>query len=116
MTEWIVDKGSMADCPERRTASAQALEQAGPGLVEPIMLVTVSVPEDAVGDLNSTRRDTRLLSQFAYSVATCGRSSSPDARSPSSGSARWRPFAKNRSELLAGASHQGEQCARRGRH
>jgi elongation factor G len=37
----------------------QALEQAGPVLLEPIMLVTVSVPEEAVGDvigdLNSRR-------------------------------------------------------------
>jgi elongation factor G len=37
----------------------QAMEQAGPVLLEPIMLVTVSLPEDAVGDvigdLNSRR-------------------------------------------------------------
>src|SRR5207248_7879750 len=40
-------------------AMRQAMEQAGPVLLEPIMLVTVSVPEDAVGDvigdLNSRR-------------------------------------------------------------
>jgi elongation factor G len=40
-------------------AMKQALEQAGAVLLEPIMLVTVSVPEDSVGDvigdLNSRR-------------------------------------------------------------
>ena len=40
-------------------AMKQAMEQAGPVLLEPIMLVTVSSPEDAVGDvicdLNSRR-------------------------------------------------------------
>jgi elongation factor G len=40
-------------------AMRQALEQAGPGLLEPIMHVTLSVPDDAVGDvigdLNSRR-------------------------------------------------------------
>ena len=40
-------------------AMKQALEQAGPVLLEPIMLVTLSVPEDSVGDvigdLNSRR-------------------------------------------------------------
>jgi elongation factor G len=40
-------------------AMKQALEQAGAVLLEPIMLVTLSVPEDAVGDvigdLNSRR-------------------------------------------------------------
>ena len=40
-------------------AMKQAMEQAGPVLLEPIMLVTVSVPEDSVGDvigdLNSRR-------------------------------------------------------------
>jgi elongation factor G len=32
-------------------AMKQALEQAGPVLLEPIMLVTASVPDDAVGDV-----------------------------------------------------------------
>jgi elongation factor G len=40
-------------------AMKQALEEAGPVLLEPIMLVTVSAPEDVVGDiigdLNSRR-------------------------------------------------------------
>ena len=40
-------------------AMRQALEQAGPVLLEPIMLVTLSVPEetvgDVIGDLNSRR-------------------------------------------------------------
>ena len=40
-------------------AMKQAMEQAGPALLEPIMLVTLSVPEesvgDVIGDLNSRR-------------------------------------------------------------
>ena len=40
-------------------AMKQAMEQAGPVLLEPIMLVTLSVPEesvgDVIGDLNSRR-------------------------------------------------------------
>jgi elongation factor G len=54
-----VDSSEMAFKTAGSLAMKQALEQAGPVLLEPIMLVTVSVPEDAVGDvvgdLNSRR-------------------------------------------------------------
>ncbi len=54
-----VDSSEMAFKLAGSVAMKQALEQAGPVLLEPIMLVTVSVPEDAVGDvigdLNSRR-------------------------------------------------------------
>ncbi|MBV9006722.1 MAG: elongation factor G, partial [Solirubrobacterales bacterium] len=54
-----VDSSEMAFRLAGSLAMKQALEQAGPVLLEPIMLVTVSVPEDAVGDvigdLNSRR-------------------------------------------------------------
>ncbi len=54
-----VDSSEMAFKVAGSLAMKQALEQAGPVLLEPIMLVTVSVPEDAVGDvigdLNSRR-------------------------------------------------------------
>jgi elongation factor G len=54
-----VDSSEMAFKLAGLQAMKQALEQAGPVLLEPIMLVTVSVPEDAVGDvigdLNSRR-------------------------------------------------------------
>ncbi len=54
-----VDSSEMAFKVAGSQAMKQALEQAGPVLLEPIMLVTVSVPEDAVGDvigdLNSRR-------------------------------------------------------------
>ncbi len=54
-----VDSSEMAFKLAGSMAMRQALEQAGPVLLEPIMLVTLSVPEDAVGDvigdLNSRR-------------------------------------------------------------
>jgi elongation factor G len=54
-----VDSSEMAFKVAGSMAMKQAMEQAGPVLLEPIMLVTVSVPEDAVGDvigdLNSRR-------------------------------------------------------------
>jgi elongation factor G len=54
-----VDSSEMAFKVAGSIAMKQALEQAGPVLLEPIMLVTVSSPEDAVGDvigdLNSRR-------------------------------------------------------------
>jgi elongation factor G len=54
-----VDSSEMAFKVAGSIAMKQALEQAGPVLLEPIMLVTVSAPEDAVGDvigdLNSRR-------------------------------------------------------------
>ncbi len=54
-----VDSSEMAFKVAGSLAMKQAMEQAGPVLLEPIMLVTVSAPEDAVGDvigdLNSRR-------------------------------------------------------------
>jgi len=54
-----VDSSEMAFKVAGSQAMKQAMEQAGPVLLEPIMEVTVSVPEDAVGDvigdLNSRR-------------------------------------------------------------
>ncbi|MBV9916226.1 MAG: elongation factor G [Solirubrobacterales bacterium] len=54
-----VDSSEMAFKVAGSLAMKQALEQAGPVLLEPIMLATVTVPEDAVGDvigdLNSRR-------------------------------------------------------------
>src|SRR4051812_5635391 len=54
-----VDSSEMAFKMAGSQAMRQALEQAGSVLLEPIMLVTLSVPEDAVGDvigdLNSRR-------------------------------------------------------------
>ncbi|MEA2228228.1 MAG: elongation factor [Solirubrobacteraceae bacterium] len=54
-----VDSSEMAFKMAGSIAMRQALEEAGPVLLEPIMLVTLSVPEDAVGDvigdLNSRR-------------------------------------------------------------
>jgi elongation factor G len=54
-----VDSSEMAFKIAGSQAMKQAMEQAGPVLLEPIMLVTVSLPEDAVGDvigdLNSRR-------------------------------------------------------------
>ncbi len=54
-----VDSSEMAFKVAGSLAMKQAMEQAAPVLLEPIMLVTVSVPEDAVGDvigdLNSRR-------------------------------------------------------------
>ncbi len=54
-----VDSSEMAFKIAGSLAMKQAMEQAGPVLLEPIMLVTVSVPEDSVGDvigdLNSRR-------------------------------------------------------------
>jgi len=54
-----VDSSEMAFKVAGSLAMKQALEQAAPVLLEPIMLVTVSVPEDVVGDvigdLNSRR-------------------------------------------------------------
>ncbi len=54
-----VDSSEMAFKLAGSLAMKQAMEQAGAVLLEPIMLVTVSVPEDAVGDvigdLNSRR-------------------------------------------------------------
>jgi elongation factor G len=54
-----VDSSEMAFKMAGSIAMKQALEQAGSVLLEPIMLVTLSVPEDAVGevigDLNSRR-------------------------------------------------------------
>jgi elongation factor G len=54
-----VDSSEMAFKVAGSLAMKQAMEQAGPVLLEPIMLATVSVPEDAVGDvigdLNSRR-------------------------------------------------------------
>jgi elongation factor G len=54
-----VDSSEMAFKVAGSLAMKQALEQAGPVLLEPIMLVTVNVPEDSVGDvigdLNSRR-------------------------------------------------------------
>jgi len=54
-----VDSSEMAFKVAGSLAMKHALEEAGPVLLEPIMLVTVNVPEDAVGDvigdLNSRR-------------------------------------------------------------
>ena len=54
-----VDSSEMAFKFAGSLAMKQALEQAEPVLLEPIMLVTVNAPEDAVGDvigdLNSRR-------------------------------------------------------------
>jgi elongation factor G len=54
-----VDSSEMAFKIAGSLAMKQAMEQAGPVLLEPIMIVTVSAPEDAVGDvigdLNSRR-------------------------------------------------------------
>ncbi len=46
-----VDSSEMAFKVAGSLAMKQALEQAGPVLLEPIMLVSVSVPEEAVGDV-----------------------------------------------------------------
>jgi elongation factor G len=46
-----VDSSEMAFKVAGSLAMKQALEEAAPVLLEPIMLVTVSVPEDAVGDV-----------------------------------------------------------------
>ncbi len=46
-----VDSSEMAFKIAGSVAMRQALEQAAPVLLEPIMLVTVSVPEDSVGDV-----------------------------------------------------------------
>ena len=46
-----VDSSEMAFKIAGSMAMKKALEQAQPVLLEPIMLVTVSVPEDAVGDV-----------------------------------------------------------------
>jgi elongation factor G len=54
-----VDSSEMAFKVAGSLAMKQALEQAGPVLLEPIMIVTVNAPEDSVGDvigdLNSRR-------------------------------------------------------------
>ena len=54
-----VDSSEMAFKMAGSIAMSEALEQAGAVLLEPIMLVTLSVPEEAVGDvigdLNSRR-------------------------------------------------------------
>jgi elongation factor G len=54
-----VDSSEIAFKLAGSTAMKQALQQASPVLLEPIMLVTLSVPEDTVGDvigdLNSRR-------------------------------------------------------------
>ena len=54
-----VDSSEMAFKIAGSLAMKQALEQAGPVLLEPIMLVTVSVPDasvgDVMGDLSSRR-------------------------------------------------------------
>ncbi|MGP0051525.1 MAG: elongation factor G [Solirubrobacteraceae bacterium] len=54
-----VDSSEMAFKVAGSLAMKQALEQAGPVLLEPIMLVTINAPEDTVGDvigdLNSRR-------------------------------------------------------------
>ena len=54
-----VDSSEMAFKVAGSLAMKQALEQAAPVLLEPIMVVTVNVPEDTVGDvigdLNSRR-------------------------------------------------------------
>ncbi len=54
-----VDSSEMAFRVAGSVAMKQALEQAGPVLLEPIMLVTVNAPEatvgDVIGDLNSRR-------------------------------------------------------------
>jgi elongation factor G len=54
-----VDSSEMAFKIAGSLAMKQAMEQAGPVLLEPIMLITVAAPEDAVGDvigdLNSRR-------------------------------------------------------------
>src|SRR5262249_40155873 len=54
-----VDSSEMAFKVAGSIAMQQAMEQAGPVLLEPIMLITVSAPEDVVGDvigdLNSRR-------------------------------------------------------------
>ncbi len=54
-----VDSSEMAFKIAGSIAMRQAMEDAGPVLLEPIMLVTITVPEDAVGDvigdLNSRR-------------------------------------------------------------
>jgi elongation factor G len=54
-----VDSSEMAFKTAGAIAMRQALQEAGPVLLEPIMLVTLSVPEDSVGDvigdLNSRR-------------------------------------------------------------
>jgi elongation factor G len=54
-----VDSSEMAFKLAGQIAMKQALEQAGPALLEPIMLVAISSPEDTVGDvigdLNSRR-------------------------------------------------------------
>jgi elongation factor G len=54
-----VDSSEIAFKLAGATAMRQALEQAEPVLLEPIMLVTLSVPEasvgDVIGDLNSRR-------------------------------------------------------------
>ena len=46
-----VDSSEMAFRLAGSLAMKQAMEQAGPVLLEPIMLVTVAAPEDAVGDV-----------------------------------------------------------------
>jgi elongation factor G len=46
-----VDSSEMAFKMAGSIAMRQALEQAGPVLLEPIMLVTLSVPDDTVGDV-----------------------------------------------------------------
>ena len=54
-----VDSSEMAFKVAGSMAMRQALEEAGPVLLEPIMMVTVTVPEesvgDVIGDLNSRR-------------------------------------------------------------
>jgi elongation factor G len=63
-----VDSSEMAFKLAGSIAMKQALEQASPVLLEPIMLVTCSVPDDAVGDVMgdlSSRRGRPLGTEAA---------------------------------------------------
>ena len=63
-----VDSSEMAFKLAGSIAMKQALEQAGPVLLEPIMLVTASVPDESVGDVMgdlSSRRGRPLGTEAA---------------------------------------------------
>ena len=85
-----VDSSEMAFEIAGSLAMRHAMEEAGPVLLEPIMMVTVTVPEesvgDVIGDLNSrhgTRRDGSARGGMTEVKASAdGRDADLRARSP----------------------------------
>ena len=105
-----VDSSEMAFKVAGSIAMKEALEQASPVLLEPIMLVTVSVPEDAVGDvigdLNSRRG--RPLG-----MEPVGRDDRGQGRGPDGGDALLRPRPA-RDHRRPGRVHDGARALRGG--